>query len=582
MRFLPLSSLLTGSFITGIQEPFVAPQPKVALTPEIDHFIEGTLKNWNSPAGVAIAVVQKDTHGGWSVETKGYGTAKTDGSNVTEDTLFAIGSNSKLFDVIAAGLLISNESLSPRISWSTKISSIIPEWELADPIASSQSEIIDLMSHRTGLPRHDIFYHDEDMPLNLISKLKYLRPSAEFREIPQYNNFMYTVLSYIPEVLLKVPFTRYVKEHIFVPLGLKSTTYSAHEAQENGNLACGFGREHVNRTEDIFSRGIPRAMPYWSRDAGENGSISSGFGGVISSAKDIATWLQVLLMLGQNPSTNEQIIPSSIILKAAAGFAPFVYGGGQIASSYRGHCFKTMITRFPFDNVGVAVLSNDDAFGGPFSQVIKYRIVDEIFDIEPIDWNSRIKQAATSRHKQQMLRLIPRPTDPSPPSVSFTYLTGEYRHPAYGPLYLCALPSAGSFPVSPGCKQLIDELPIRLPRTVNISVPTFFTRIENTWASYLRFQHFDGNLFNVSGFDSLQILNPSENSMQMEGQKYWAYSDDETRDNPITAEFAFDTDDRRVIGFGITGNFWGAGAGVKDPVGESIQERAEVWFNCTY
>ncbi|KAE9393923.1 beta-lactamase/transpeptidase-like protein [Gymnopus androsaceus JB14] len=185
----------------------------------------------------------------------------------------------QLFDVIATGLVISNESLSPRISWDTKISSIIPEWEMSDPVASSESTIIDLMSHRTGLPRHDEVYYETQSLSSLISKIKYLRPSAGFRETWQYNNIMYTTLSYIPEVLLKVPFTRYVKEHIFVPLNLTSTTYSADIfvplnltsttysadiAEESGNLANGFEREGVNKTENVFGMGTPRALPYWS------------------------------------------------------------------------------------------------------------------------------------------------------------------------------------------------------------------------------------------------------------------------------------------------------------------------------
>lgn len=66
------------------------------LTPEVGAFIEKILADWNSPGGVGVAVVQKNTDGSWNVETKGYGVAKADGSNVDENTLFSIGSNSKV------------------------------------------------------------------------------------------------------------------------------------------------------------------------------------------------------------------------------------------------------------------------------------------------------------------------------------------------------------------------------------------------------------------------------------------------------------------------------------------------------
>jgi CubicO group peptidase (beta-lactamase class C family) len=71
----------------------------------------------------------------------------------------------QLFDILATGLLVSNATLSPRLSWTSKIASIIPTWGLEDPIATRQATIIDLMSHRTGMPRHDYSYKwSDDIP----------------------------------------------------------------------------------------------------------------------------------------------------------------------------------------------------------------------------------------------------------------------------------------------------------------------------------------------------------------------------------------------------------------------------------
>jgi CubicO group peptidase (beta-lactamase class C family) len=66
------------------------------LTEETDMFISQVLSDWNSPGGVAVAVVRKDERGIWNVETKGYGKATLSGTKVTENTRFAIGSNSKV------------------------------------------------------------------------------------------------------------------------------------------------------------------------------------------------------------------------------------------------------------------------------------------------------------------------------------------------------------------------------------------------------------------------------------------------------------------------------------------------------
>ncbi|KAK0470762.1 beta-lactamase/transpeptidase-like protein, partial [Armillaria novae-zelandiae] len=285
----------------------------------IDDFIEAILADWKSPGGLGVAVVKQDDAGGWQIEKKGYGYATLSGSKVSEDTLFCIGSNSKLFNVLATGLLISNNSLAPGVSWDSKIADLIPEWELRDPVASARSTIVDLMSHRTGLPRDDLMYAWTDDIYSLLARFKSLRPSTEFRDKWQYNNNMYTLLSYLPTVLLQIPYTRYVKEHIFDPLGLGSTTFFGKVATESGDLAEGISRDHVNRTEDLFGQGVLRSMPYWIPVDENDGSLLSGAGGVIMSVKDAATWLQTLLLKGRNPLTDETVIPSEVIEKVATG-----------------------------------------------------------------------------------------------------------------------------------------------------------------------------------------------------------------------------------------------------------------------
>ncbi|KAJ7111362.1 beta-lactamase/transpeptidase-like protein, partial [Mycena epipterygia] len=278
---------------------------------------------FNSPGGIGVAVVRKDKQR-WRIETKGYGTAKVDGTKVTGDTLFAIGSNSKLFDILATGLLISNNNLSTPISWNTKIASIVPEWGLMDPVASAESTIMDVMSHRTGLPRHGFTTSPSDTVLDSagrswIRRVKYLKPSTGFREQWQYNNHMYTLLSYFPPLLTGIPFEKYVHSFIIELLGMHATTYSSETAMESGNLADGMLRQGVNQTEDVFGLGRVRAAPFWAPSKRGEGHVLSGAGGVISSANDMAIWLQTLLNEGKHPVNNQVVIPAEVICQVAAG-----------------------------------------------------------------------------------------------------------------------------------------------------------------------------------------------------------------------------------------------------------------------
>ena len=119
------------------------------------------------------------------------------------------------------------------------------------------------------------------------------------------------VLSSLPPVLLNVPFEQYVQSNIFDRLGMTSTTYSYDIAKLTGRLANGFGREGVNKSENLFGKGITRPMPYWNQAAGDSGHCMSqyfqylclsyvldfsGAGGALTSAEDIVSTLLWILL----------------------------------------------------------------------------------------------------------------------------------------------------------------------------------------------------------------------------------------------------------------------------------------------
>ncbi|KAJ7938345.1 beta-lactamase/transpeptidase-like protein [Mycena leptocephala] len=554
------------------------------LTSDIDDFVNNILAEWNSPAGISVAVVRQDGQGGWVVETKGYGNAKADGTKVTADTLFSIGSESKLFDVVATGLLISNKSLTTPISWTTKMASIIPDWELMDPLASAGSSITDLMSHRTGMPRHDVSLGFSDTLPAIIKRLKYLKPSAEFRQKFQYCNLMYAVLSYLPTVLLpsKPSFAQYVQENIFNPLGMNSTTYSFQIANATNRLADAFGREG-DPTTNPLAHGATHPMPFWLQVGGDGGNFASGPGGVISSIRDVATWLQMLINNGVNPATNATVIPPDVLEMATSGitvwpftedypeFSPSTYGGGQYRSNYRGHDliehggdvqgFHGMITRFPFEGAGVAILSNDDLFYT--REIIRYRIMDKLFELDPVDWNTRYQQVAVGTALvRASLVSTPRPANATPPTGGFSSLVGNYSNPGYTAFELCQLvpppPSA-----SHACKALTETLNSTFPSLIDYTVPTLVFTWDRVAARYMKLAHFNENIFNLTGWTGMPTGNASSPT--------WAY---DAGFSSTHVEFGVG---KGTSGFGFIDGVWGA-QDVPDPQGKTAEQRAEVWF----
>ncbi|KAJ7754376.1 beta-lactamase/transpeptidase-like protein [Mycena maculata] len=598
MGLLSLAALLSLLFaVHAIQIPFQRPQglsKGVLITPEVDTFVNSQLFQWNS-SGLSVAVVRRDTSvpGAWNVEFGSYGTAQADGSPVTPDTLFAIASNSKLFLSMSVGLLIKNESLAEargeKLRWDTKIKDVLPEWGLMDEDIQNGVMIQDMLSHRTGLPRHDYSGFARDGGVSeMISTLKFLRPSAALREQYQYNNLMYETLSYLPQTLLNQTFESYIAEHLFAPLGMDSSTYSVAEAEARGTLAHGI---HWTMQDRLFGiNGTKTAtVPYFQRPGEER--IWAGAAGVLTSARDLSTWVAMLLNKGRHPTTNETVIPEDVVEHVALGvsvaagkatypeLSPVVYGCGQDRSSYRGHeliehggsnpGFKTQVARFPNDNLGVIVLSNDES-GGHILESVKWKIVDHVFGLESIDWAQRYADVLVEGIRKNQ-DVTPRPSPPVLPSVPFAAMEGTFSHGAYGPISPCFVLSATTG-LSPACTAVLNTSVVQriLSSSEAATVPTFIVPFKRTFSTHLRFAHFAGNTFNAS------LLWSNSDARAAEG-----YDEDGDVivgfDERYVVEWVGGEGGDAEAGWAFKDNFWGK-AGEVRPLEGKGKDAAEVWF----
>ncbi|KAG6826128.1 hypothetical protein H0H92_001047 [Tricholoma furcatifolium] len=595
------------------------------LDAKTEAFVNQILKDWKSPGGLAIAFVKKDAKGVWlNIETQGYGRATASGKNVTRNTLFNVASNSKLFTVAATGLLIHNTSINPQFTWDTPITAVVPEFNTTDPVASREARFIDLLSHRTGYPRHEFSYRYNDTVSDVITKMHSWRQSYEFRDIWQYNNNMYTLMGSLqPRLLNGTSFAQYVKNNIFVPLGLNSTTYSYQVANATGNLADGMARQNWNLySGDVFA-GTPAAAKWWAgTNAGDNGNVLSASGGVISNAVDIATWMQTLLLEGRNPKTNMTVIPADVINRAALAVIPqsyrpefpevslIAYGSAQTQITYRNHPtesttsgFNSQVSRLPNDGIGVAVLTNDNEYGKLISQLVKYYIMDRALGLTPIDWSTRHVLLPPIYHTSPRLttplyyrlmaqkttpppKATPRPANATLPSANFTLIAGTYNNAGYGTFELCLVQPSSSN-ATPSCGDLVRSLPTILPGAVRANIPTFFGAIDSPWFSHVRIEHFNQNLFNVSFLISTVRSNASlstsgEAVAQNNATKpYWTYNDQSASDNGAVAEV--EVVNGRV-GLGMAGIWYGlwepnVPPATPKPQGNTVRERAEVYWD---
>lgn len=157
-----------------------------------DQWAEALIKEWNVP-GMAVGAIK----GGKVVLLKGYGFRNLeDKQPVTPQTLMAIGSNSKSFTVVLLSQLVDEG----KLDWDKPVTQYLPDFQLYDEYATKNFRVKDLVTHVSGLPRHDdVWYGRSTTRKDIYQRLKYLEPSTSFRGRWQYNNLMFITAGLLVE-----------------------------------------------------------------------------------------------------------------------------------------------------------------------------------------------------------------------------------------------------------------------------------------------------------------------------------------------------------------------------------------------
>lgn len=92
--------------------------------------------------------------------------------------------------------------------------------------ASAEVTLADILSHRTGLPAHDLlWYLGNYSPRELAARLEHLDLLTEgFRQIFVYNNILYGCTRLVIEDLLQSTWEGVLTDELFEPLGMRRTT----------------------------------------------------------------------------------------------------------------------------------------------------------------------------------------------------------------------------------------------------------------------------------------------------------------------------------------------------------------------
>ena len=414
--------------------------------PDLDTYVAASMKTFDVP-GMAVAIV-KD---GKILVAKGYGVRKLgDATPVDEFTLFGIGSNTKAFTTAALATLVDED----KLSWDDPVYQRLPGFVMYDPYVSHEMTIRDLLTHRSGmgLGEGDLLFwpHTTYNREEIIYKLRFMKPASSFRSHYAYDNLLYMTAGQIIPAVTGTSWDDYIRQHIFIPLGMTHSTVSNANIKPTDNVAFPHSRME-NKLQVIPFEVLDNAGPA---------------GAINSCAADMAKWVQLQLNQGKFPDRDGRLFseqrsremwspqtilpignPAPVLAGLKAKFADYALGWalrdyhGRKLVGHTGGVggFVSRVMLVPEENLGVVILTNAEE-GGAFDAIL-YHVLDSYFHLPPTDWIAAYKsvkdtderEAAETMKKAEAARAAD-----SKPSLPLEKYAGVYNDAWYGPITIRA------------------------------------------------------------------------------------------------------------------------------------------------
>lgn len=418
----------------GELKPKVKSQDVLA---QFDSVVTSTMKAWDIP-GMAVCVV----HQGKVVLSEGYGYRDLEQQvPVTKRTLFGIGSLTKSFTVVGLGMLADEG----KFDWDQPVRRYLPGLQMHQRVPTERVTVRDLVTHRTGMPLHDMSFLGVDgWPQTIdrqemLQRLRFLKPSADLRVRYEYSNLMYSVAGMVAERISRQSWEQFTRERVFVPLDMKDSTVAPGSDLQKHPSA---------------------AKPYTLRDGqihpaeGLQGDIIAPAGSVVSTADDMSRYLSFLINRGRHGKrellskqqadmmTSPSVqLPDVNPVNRIGGF----YGMGVIVAPVSGgaklvfhtgsvHGYAAFMAYIPSQRSGCVVLTNLNNHLPP--QAIGFHLVDRILNVNSkLDRIKQFQELQDAENESGRTywenRLPARKPDTTPSHAAADY-AGTYRHGGYG------------------------------------------------------------------------------------------------------------------------------------------------------
>lgn len=392
---------------------------------KLDERIELMLHAARIP-GAAIAIVV----GGEMVLARGYGYRDREAKlPLTPETVFPIASTTKAFNTTLLAMLVEEG----KLAWDAPVRQYLPQFRLRDPLANAQVTVRDLVTMRTGLPRHDwVWLECGTSRAELVDRVQYLEPSVPFRERFQYNNLTATIAGHIAEVITGRRWEDLLAERLLAPLGMEHT-YPALPATNNVTLAY---HENADR-QVVLTRRVSTEV-----------TAPSG-GSVHSTVLDMARWMLFNLGKGRfpdrpliKPHTLEELHAPQVLTNGdpAAPGARVAYSLGWFVDTYNGqervrhggylHDVDSDIMLIPRHGIGILSFSN---FGPPtLAPLLNEHVFDLIMGYtSPQSLEEKLAQYEKTIEATRRARTASRVSNTTSSHPLHDY-AGRYLNPGYG------------------------------------------------------------------------------------------------------------------------------------------------------
>lgn len=334
--------------------------------------------------GVGISLVQD----GKTVFAGGFGVRELGKPQpVDADTLFIIASNSKALTT----LLLAKEVDQGRFGWDTPVTQVYPSFKLGSAETTQKVLMKHLVCACTGMPRQDMEWLMEfagATPQSAMTMLGGFTPTSKFAEVFQYSNLMAAAAGFIggraldPKRELGAAFDEAMRQQIFAPLQMKSTTFDFAQALRK-NHATPHG-------EDVD--GNVRIAPM---DLNYSVVPVRPAGGAWSSVNDLTRYVQMELNRGKLPGGKALVSEAALLARRAPQVAigeDHTYGMGLMVNREWGvevvHHGGDLIGYhsdmfwIPEAGVGGVILTNADP-GARLRRPFLRRVLEVLYDGRP-------------------------------------------------------------------------------------------------------------------------------------------------------------------------------------------------------